>query len=597
MKRSLSLFMAAVMLLLLPANILASGVSGAQNEPTRVRQLEELRESNSDTYLLSDGSYECVVYAADKYYKDDSGKYVEIDHSIVKSPVMRSGKNYQYKNAAGAVTIGFAQNEPSVFVESEGDSISFSLAASNRTQANTSSSMTARSISGFSLNGENYLEYRNVLPQTDFVYAVQNHGVKEYIILNSPEAPTEFSFNFSAKGYTPEKTEYGTVEFKDESGEAVFELGALFAVDSAGAYTEELEYSIIESARSKYEITIALSREYAKDEARVFPLVVSLTADVYGASKTDDCYISSKYPTTCFGSSLYTVVGYKEQEGLCRTLLKFNLPSYINPDHVLSSNIMLKRFGGGTPSIKVFNVTRNWNERTATWNNQPSYESVSGVSVTSNASEYKIVLTAELVKTWMENNQEKNYGMMLMMYENSTSQWAQFYSSETSAVPLLKIFYKEGQFLTRGYETNNISICRLDYDGGTWKNAIQKSLNNWNSSKANVTFNMTFQNSFNFIIKGSYDYGAYGYMYSTLYDGAKLKRFRIELNSKTIERDAKPGKLENFIQSVLVHELGHTIWLADNPSTQRDSIMKYTRDRNTMTKPSTYDVDNVKSKY
>ncbi|MBQ4428854.1 MAG: hypothetical protein II871_03685, partial [Clostridia bacterium] len=99
MKRILSLFIAAVMLLLLPADMLASGISGAQQEPTRVKQLDELRESNSDTYLLSDGSYECVVYAADKYYKDDSGKYVEIDHSIVRAQSLRFGKSYAYKNA------------------------------------------------------------------------------------------------------------------------------------------------------------------------------------------------------------------------------------------------------------------------------------------------------------------------------------------------------------------------------------------------------------------------------------------------------------------------------------------------------------------
>ena len=146
MKRILFLFMAAVMLLLLPADMLASGVSGAQNEPTRVRQLEELRESNSDTYLLSDGSYECVVYAADKYYKDDSGKYVEIDHSIVRAQNTRSGRSYAYKNAAGDASAFFAANEPAVCVEMNDSSLSFYLNGANRTSAKAGEASAKRSV-------------------------------------------------------------------------------------------------------------------------------------------------------------------------------------------------------------------------------------------------------------------------------------------------------------------------------------------------------------------------------------------------------------------------------------------------------------------
>lgn len=40
-------------------------------EPVRVEEVSELRERNADTYLLSDGSYECVVYSENKYYKNE----------------------------------------------------------------------------------------------------------------------------------------------------------------------------------------------------------------------------------------------------------------------------------------------------------------------------------------------------------------------------------------------------------------------------------------------------------------------------------------------------------------------------------------------
>ena len=91
MKRLLSLFLIATMLLAVPMQITATPLSTVQeDEPYRTAEVRELRKSNSDSYLLSDGTYECVVYAYDKYYQDDFGSYVEIDNSIVKSPIARS---------------------------------------------------------------------------------------------------------------------------------------------------------------------------------------------------------------------------------------------------------------------------------------------------------------------------------------------------------------------------------------------------------------------------------------------------------------------------------------------------------------------------
>lgn len=71
--------------------------------------------------------------------------------------------------------------------------------------------------------------------------------------------------------------------------------------------------------------------------------------------------------------------------------------------------------------------------------------------------------------------------------------------------------------------------------------------------------------------------------------------FDITLNSRTISRDAT--NVSNFIQSVFVHELGHSIWLRDNPPTTSPSIMSHSRDRDTMTDPQTYDINAVNAKY
>lgn len=72
-------------------------------------------------------------------------------------------------------------------------------------------------------------------------------------------------------------------------------------------------------------------------------------------------------------------------------------------------------------------------------------------------------------------------------------------------------------------------------------------------------------------------------------------KFTIKVNARTISEDAT--NFNNFAKSTVTHEFGHVFWLCDNPNTSKSSIMKYSRNRNSMTAPQTFDVDNVNAKY
>lgn len=68
---------------------------------SRVREEVSLRESNAETYLLSDGSYECVVYANDKYFRDENGEYVQIENRIIDRETIINDISYDYSNKSG----------------------------------------------------------------------------------------------------------------------------------------------------------------------------------------------------------------------------------------------------------------------------------------------------------------------------------------------------------------------------------------------------------------------------------------------------------------------------------------------------------------
>lgn len=99
---------------------------------TVVKELKELRNSNSTTYLLSDGSKKLVICGEDIRYKEN-GKYIDYDPSLKKisesetkellknkHAICGDGAEYVYVNTAGDTKQYFPEtlDENSVFTYS-----------------------------------------------------------------------------------------------------------------------------------------------------------------------------------------------------------------------------------------------------------------------------------------------------------------------------------------------------------------------------------------------------------------------------------------------------------------------------------------------
>lgn len=70
------IFTVAVFVIMFLNVVIAIQCDDENTDVARVREVSELRTENSDTWLLSDGSYECVVYSYDKYVSKYDGEMV-----------------------------------------------------------------------------------------------------------------------------------------------------------------------------------------------------------------------------------------------------------------------------------------------------------------------------------------------------------------------------------------------------------------------------------------------------------------------------------------------------------------------------------------
>lgn len=443
MKRALS-FIFAFLMLFVDAGFATKHIQADVEQPVRIKEVYDLRETNSNTYLLSDGSYECVVYAEDKYYKSESGELIIIDNSIIEAGFSYEGKEYAYSNADSDTVFHFSETQPSVLIESAKGMLAYSMIDADKTFVDIGGLPEYQKLFEMPLAGRNHITYRNVLPQTDITYMANKGALKEYIVIHGTDAPNKFTFSFDISGYEVAYSENGEILFVDKNQNSVFELCGLFAVDANGAYTEEVYYSVDECSSELLIVTIELSNEYLHSKERVFPIVIDPTVTITGASSTYDSFVASNYPASNYYMSTSLCTGKDSTFGIRRTYIKFNLPSSVPSGLVTGAYIDIKKNVGANPSISAYRVTENWSSSTVNWNNKPSNSqpSIAGTAILTSNNWYRLYLTS-LTKKWL-SGEYHNYGVLLRdATENSTSQWTSFYSSDAESPnkPELHITY------------------------------------------------------------------------------------------------------------------------------------------------------------
>lgn len=119
---------------------------------------------------------------------------------------------------------------------------------------------------------------------------------------------------------------------------------------------------------------------------------------------------------------------------------------------------------------------------------------------------------------------------------------------------------------------------------------ILRSMKAWNEAVPGVSIT-TNKKASNVIFSGYYNTNWVGYYTWVTNSKGEVTSFNIYINEKHLN-----GKSDEFIQSVIVHELGHALSLADNPP-NAVSIMQYSRNRNVMYVPQKDDIEGVKNIY
>lgn len=402
-------------------------------EPERLNEVIGLREKNSKTYLLTDGTYEYVGYAEDIHYEDADGNLVEIDNAITDKPTK---EGYTYSNTANSWHTYFANSlceKNAVVLVKDKYTLTFCMVDAQTQSKVVQSSELNESDSVFDeiLAADNRsIVYKDAVKNVDIAYTVKTNILKEDIILRAATAPNIFEFDVTAEGLTVLEKE-GTISFVNSEGEDVFNLAPMYMEDANGKYSDKVEYAV-EKNEGSYKITITVDKDFLNATDTQYPVIVDPSVMISGSSVTFDTCVDQQYPNSNYYLSQNLWTGGLLNTNAMRTFIKFTLPTDIPAACVTSAYLRIKKNANATPTIRAYRVTEEWTPSNVKWNDQPDYITVpvSGVAYNDSGDWYRIDNVTNFVKYWLSGTYE-NYGLVLKEpTESNTNQKTRFYSSD-----------------------------------------------------------------------------------------------------------------------------------------------------------------------
>ena len=283
---------------------------------TVVKELKELRNSNSTTYLLSDGSKKLEICGEDIRYKEN-GKYIDYDPSLKKiskseknelsenkHAVYGDGAEYVYVNTAGDTKQYFPETldeNSAVVLTKKNYKISFApiLKTDNEHKGTESGEIIAsdnEKITGLGnqknkVNKDSLLEIKEKSVKKDnltysdgkeiaYKYTSLKNGVKEEIILEEKPESNIFEFKLSLPGMKiqtfDDSKEIRILDKKTKRLVACINEPNIQDADGKLTY-EEVHYETEKSKDGEYILKVVVDEEYLKSGYIKYPVTIDPT--------------------------------------------------------------------------------------------------------------------------------------------------------------------------------------------------------------------------------------------------------------------------------------------------------------------------------
>jgi RHS repeat-associated protein len=405
------------------------------------RELPAERSAFQRTYANADGTTTSEFSGTPINHQQADGTWAPIDTALV--PVGGAGGGW--RNTADSVDVRIAARADTpelvrLQIDAE-HAVSYGLAGA------------APAVGAASKDG---ITYREVLPKVDLTLAARAGGVKETLVLRSPEASHSYLFPLYTPGLTASLVD-GQVVLTDAGGvrRAVFPAGFMTDSATAGegpAMSNGVQYHLV-SEGGQPALKVTLDSAWLRDEHRVYPVLVDPTVALPVDSSAADSSMYVQGSGSASGSSELRVGA---MSGNTASYLKFGgVTNRLQNHKIYGAQLQLVNYDSAScrpRSVSVHPVTAGWTAGTGYSYPGPAV----GAALASRSFAHGYIATGQsssacpaaaelidlgvagrdLVQRWVKGTQANN-GLSLRASTSDSSAWKRFAGSDTANPPRL----------------------------------------------------------------------------------------------------------------------------------------------------------------
>ncbi len=476
-----------------PQTVDAAGSDGTGFDPELSEELVDERTRFTKDFLNPDGTVTTRVYTEPVHFQDADGTWQEIDTTLVPAD---EAMGSQAAGSRAPSHVAMAAEATELTISTDGSSPELVTLGTEKggEQHVTFGLEQASNVSG--QVQDDTVRYEDVRPDADLTLQAGPGMVKETIILNSPDASREWSFELRLNGLTPELDDQGAVVFRDAEGQvqAVVPTGWMEdsttdPVTGGPAVSGDVHYRLDQRDGSWF-LTLELDDTWLDDPERVYP--VQVDPSVVEVDSDGDAFVQDDWPTTNYsGDDELKVGSYNGGASRAISYLLFDdVSSELNNRYILNADLGLFNHWSSSCSpreVRVHQVEESWSSGTVTWNNRPGSSS-SAIATDSFAhgencggSEWETIdlgkKGVDLVQGWVDGS-APNHGLSLWADFDASTDWKRFGSLQSANRPYLSITHSawgaryevdsQTQPLT-GHQGGEVTVTVTNLGDMTWE--------------------------------------------------------------------------------------------------------------------------------
>lgn len=316
-------------------------------------EIPSKRTATSSTFRLPDGALETRIFESPVNYRDAEGTWSPIEEGLepAAEAALTNGEN------SFDVSLPARMGEGQVRLDTGEEWIAYELLGPPTEAVQTEGEVAT---------------YEAADSDVSFDLSSLANGIKEDIEIADPDQPSTFTFDLRASaGLEPSLSEDGSVEFRNQDGEAVASLPAPTMIDSAGkeALSGEIQYRLEPQAEDGWRLVLEADPDWLSVPERSWPVTLDPTMTL--PSPTLDCSFGTVSGPpgwgACGAGGLQTLkAGYWPElagpEERTRSLLRFATDSLPKNAYIESAVLGLYAplAAQNTSGVEVRRVSKNW---------------------------------------------------------------------------------------------------------------------------------------------------------------------------------------------------------------------------------------------